>query len=67
VSAFAYVPVRPLGDAALPDDWVFLVMSSGIEAAKAGAAMARYNAASLSTRALVEAWRRELAFPRASR
>ncbi len=32
-------------------------MSSGIEAAKAGAAMARYNAASLSTRALVDAWR----------
>jgi galactokinase len=63
VSAFAYVPVRPLGDAALPADWVFLVMSSGIEAAKAGAAMARYNAASLSTRALVEAWRREAVVP----
>jgi galactokinase len=58
VSAFAYVPVRPQGEAALPADWVFLVMSSGIEAAKAGAAMARYNAASLSTRALVDAWRR---------
>ena len=57
VSAFAYVPVRPQGDAALPADWVFLVVSSGIEAAKAGAAMARYNAASLSTRALVESWR----------
>jgi galactokinase len=36
---------------------VFLVISSGIEAAKAGAAMARYNAASLSTRALVDSWR----------
>lgn len=58
VSAFAYVPVRPRGEAALPADWVFLVMSSGIEAAKAGSAMAQYNAASLSTRALVEAWRR---------
>ena len=57
VSAFAYVPVRPQGDAALPADWVFLVISSGIEAAKTGAAMARYNAASLSTRALVESWR----------
>ena len=56
VSAFAYVPVRPQGDAALPAGWVFLVISSGIEAAKAGAAMARYNAASLSTRALVAAW-----------
>jgi galactokinase len=63
VSAFAYVPVRPQGDAALPADWVFLVMSSGIEAAKAGAAMARYNAASLSTRALVEAWRRAAGAP----
>jgi len=56
VSAFAYVPVRPQGDTALPADWAFLVISSGIEAAKTGAAMARYNAASLSTRALVEAW-----------
>jgi galactokinase len=63
VSAFAYVPVRPQGDAALPADWVFLVISSGIEAAKAGAAMARYNAASLSTRALVEAWRRAADVP----
>lgn len=58
VNAFRYVPVRPQGDAALPGDWMFVVMSSGVEAAKAGAAMAKYNAASLSTRALVDAWQR---------
>ena len=58
VSAYSYVPVRPQGVAALPPDWTFLVMSSGIEAAKAGSAKTQYNAASLATQALVGAWRR---------
>ena len=58
VSAYSYVPVRPQGEAAVPADWMFLVMSSGIEAVKTGSAMGQYNAASLSTRALVDAWRR---------
>jgi galactokinase len=59
VSAFAYVPVVHQGDAAMPDDWRFLVVSSGIEADKAGAARDRYNRASLATRALLELWTRE--------
>jgi galactokinase len=58
VSAFAYVPVVHQGDAAMPDDWRFLVVSSGIEADKAGAARDRYNRASLATRALLDLWTR---------
>jgi galactokinase len=58
VSAFRYVPVRPQGDAELPSDWRFVVMSSGVEAAKAGEARERYNRASLATRALTDVFSR---------
>ena len=59
VSAYSYVPVRHVADAALADDWRFVVMASGIEADKAGSARARYNRASLATRALVQFCERE--------
>lgn len=58
VSAFSYVPTRPLGEAHVPADWRFIVMPSGVEAAKAGAARTRYNRASLATQALADVWRR---------
>lgn len=58
VSAFSYVPTTPEGDAAMPEHWRFIVMASGVEAAKAGAARGRYNQASLATRALADVWRR---------
>jgi galactokinase len=59
VSAFSYVPTRPVGEAPMPADWRFILMTSGVEAAKAGAARGRYNQASLATRALVDVWRRQ--------
>ena len=59
VRAFSYVPVRPAGDALMPATWRFVVMTSGVEAAKAGAARDRYNRASLATRAIVDAWRQD--------
>jgi galactokinase len=58
VAAFSYVPTRPEGEAAVPDDWRFIVMTSGVEAAKAGAAKGSYNRASLATHALLDLWRR---------
>jgi galactokinase len=58
LSAFAYVPVVPQGDAPMPPDWRFIVITTGIEADKAGSARDRYNRASLSTRALVDVWAR---------
>ena len=57
VSAFSYVPTRPQGQAHVPADWRFIIMPSGVEAAKAGAARGRYNRASLATQALVNVWR----------
>jgi galactokinase len=56
VSAYSYVPVVAQGDAAMPLDWRFLVLPSGIEADKAGGARDRYNRASLATRALLDVW-----------
>jgi galactokinase len=56
VSAYAYVPVRHLGDALMPPDWRFVVASSGVHADKAGGVRDRYNRASLLTRALVDIW-----------
>ena len=57
VHAYAYVPVRPQGEAVMPDAWRFVVMTSGVHADKAGTAKGRYNRASLATRALLDVWR----------
>jgi galactokinase len=57
VSAFAYVPVRSVGDAPMPPDWRFVIATSGVAADKAAGARDRYNRMSLATRAIVEAWR----------
>ena len=56
VSAYAYVPVRHLGDELMPASWRFVVAGSGIQADKAGSAKDRYNRASLGTRALLDVW-----------
>ena len=53
VSAYAYVPVRHLTTEHMPHDWRFVVLSSGVHAAKAGSARDRYNRASDATRTLV--------------
>jgi galactokinase len=58
VSAFRYVPVRAVGESEVPAAWRFVVMASGVEASKAGAAREVYNALSLATRRVVDAWRR---------
>jgi len=59
VGAFSYVPTRLEGRAPMPSDWRFVIATSGVEAAKAGAALGRYNRASLGTRALVDVWQQE--------
>ncbi len=63
VRAFAYVPVRLVGEESMPEGWRFVVMASGIEADKAGSARLKYNRASLATRALVELWQRAMGGP----
>jgi len=59
VSQYAYCPVRPQRSIPLPPGWVFAVGASGVAAERAGAAMARYNAASRSAAAIAELWRRQ--------
>ena len=53
VSRFGFMPVSRLADIAMPSDWRFIVMSSGVHADKAGSVRERYNRASLAVRALV--------------
>jgi galactokinase len=56
VSHFGFMPVQRLADIAMPTDWRFIVMSSGVHADKAGSVRERYNRASLAVRALVRLW-----------
>jgi galactokinase len=56
VSAYSYVPVTHVADAAMPGEWRFVIASSGVQADKAGSARDRYNRASLATRALLRVW-----------
>jgi galactokinase len=53
VSAYAYVPVRQLAIEPMPAEWRFVIVSSGVHAAKAGGARDQYNRASNDTRTLV--------------
>jgi len=53
VSAYAYVPVRHVATEAMPADWRFVILNSGVHAAKAGSARDLYNRASNATRDLV--------------
>lgn len=46
ISRFGYLPARREGTLEMPGDLVFVVGSSGVEAAKTGGAMERYNRAS---------------------
>jgi len=59
VSAYSYLPVVHHGDAEMPDGWRFVVLESGIQAAKAGGARDQYNRASRGTRAILSAWHAE--------
>jgi galactokinase len=59
VSAYSYLPVVHHGDADMPADWRFVVLESGIQAAKAGAARDQYNRASRGTRAILSVWHSE--------
>ena len=49
VSQYRFVPVRHIGDVAMPKDWAFVVASSGVHADKAGSVRDLYNRASRAT------------------
>lgn len=56
VSACRFIPVEAVGQAAMPDDWSFVIASSGVVADKAGSARDLYNRASLASEELLALW-----------
>ena len=63
VSLFRFVPVTPLGDTPMPNDWTFVIASSGVQADKAGSVMHLYNRAANGAQALLAIWNRRAARP----
>jgi galactokinase len=63
VSLYRFLPVTPLGDTRMPEDWSFVIASSGIQADKADSVKDRYNRASNAVRALHEIWNRRSGEP----
>lgn len=59
VSHFGFMPVRRLSETPMPRDWMFVILSSGVHADKAGSVRDRYNRAAGAVRALVEIWQRD--------
>lgn len=59
IGRFAYLPARREGALAVPEDVTFVVASSGVEAAKTGGAMERYNRASRLLARVLEVANRE--------
>ena len=58
LSAFSFVPMREMATAPLPDDWAFVVASSGVAARKTGGALEPYNRLSHGAAALLDLWNR---------
>jgi galactokinase len=56
VSLYRFVPVTPLAETRMPDDWTFVVASSGVQADKADSVKDRYNRAANGVRALHAIW-----------
>jgi galactokinase len=59
VSAFSFVPMRPLAVVPVPHAWSFVVTPSGVPAQKAGTAREAYNRLSEGTRVLLDLWNRK--------
>jgi galactokinase len=60
VSMYRYLPSAHLADAAMPEAWRFVLMTSGVHASKTGAARGSYNRAAEAVAALVRIARDEL-------
>jgi galactokinase len=52
LSQFAFMPLRRVGDVAVPEGWRFVIASSGVHADKAGTVRGRYNRAARAARVL---------------
>jgi galactokinase len=58
LSSYSFVPFRHLADVRLPDQWRFVIATSGVAASKAGAARDDYNRLSRGADVLLELWNR---------
>ncbi len=56
LQAFRFVPVEHGADAAVPDEWTFVIAVSGVAADKTGSARDKFNELAKATRTLVEIW-----------
>ena len=63
LSAFAFVPMRPLESVRLPAEWAFAVAASGVAAEKTGAALNSYNRLSEGASVLLDLWNRSSQTP----
>jgi galactokinase len=56
LSRYRFLPVAREEDVAMPSDWAFVIVSSGVHADKAGSVRDDYNRTALGTRALLACW-----------
>ena len=56
LSAFAFVPMRPAGTVAMPDEWHFVLAPSAVRSSKTGNAQAAYNNLARGVQVLLEIW-----------
>ena len=56
LTRFAFVPMRERGTVRVPEDWQFVVASSGVAAEKTGAALGAYNRLAHGAAALLDLW-----------
>ena len=55
-SAWTYVPPVPVAEVRVPEDWRFVIASSGVAARKTGGARDAYNNLALTVGALLQIW-----------
>jgi galactokinase len=63
LSAYAFVPMRPLESVRLPAEWAIAVATSGVAAEKTGAALNSYNRLSEGASVLLDLWNRSSEAP----
>lgn len=56
LSAFAFVPMRPIGRVGMPPDWRFVLAPSVVRSSKTGNALGAYNSLSRGAQVLLEIW-----------
>ena len=56
LSAFAFVPMRPIGRVGMPGGWRFVLAASVVRSAKTGSAQGAYNNLARGAQVLLEIW-----------